>query len=73
VKTTHDLRLESRRASNRACLANMRGAALEYRMAICADTYRNLNQRGHDGVFSLELAMSYRDMARDFGKWRPGI
>ena len=70
MRTLLELRAARNAAGKRENLASMRECALEFRMAIAPDTYRSLTQRGEDGVESLKLAMGYRNMARDLGKWR---
>ena len=69
MKTCTELREQARVESRAVCLHEMRRAAMDWRLAIAPDTYRDLEQRGKDGVHALTLAMSYRDMGRDLGKW----
>ena len=53
-------------------LCSMRAAAMNFREAIAPDSYpQTLVDRGERGVFCLESEISYRDMARDLGRWAP--
>ena len=72
MKTHFELRQMEKAAVQRADLAHMREQAMNYRMALAPDAGGSLTTRGEAGVFSLKLAISYRDMARDLGKWAKG-
>ena len=72
MKTRFELRQLEKAATMRADLAHMREQSMAYRIALAPDHGGSLTTRGEAGVFSLKLAISYRDMARDMGKWAKG-
>ena len=50
----------------------MRAAAMSFREDVAPDSFpRSLVDRGDAGVFHLENAIQYRDMARNLGRWSP--
>ena len=72
MKTRIELRQLEKAATVRGQLAEMRVSAMNYRQAIAPDAHRSLEKRVEDGVHALTLAIAYRDMARDMGKWARG-
>ena len=69
MKSVAQIRQMGQAAVRRHQLAEMRRAAMDYRISIAPETCRNLVERGQNGLFALELAISYRDLARDLGRW----
>lgn len=72
MKTYAEIRAAHNAAITREHLCSMRAAAMNYREAIAPDGYpQTLVDRGESGVFALQGAIQYRDMARNLGRWSP--